>query len=147
MKTTSHHFFLTLGLTLCLLVTISTDLSAQTPVAGESVKYKYDSRGNRTLRYLFIGKRGVDEERFIEFKTYPNPSTEALYIESSDSTNIGIVFRVYTSDGRLMESFSFTPSVNRYRLDLTNYPAGLYFLKPEGDQVQNLGNSSFVVLK
>ena len=149
MKHTTIYLFVTLFFTGWFVPTES--CKAQTPIPYQSVFYEHDARGNRVVRFVYIPKRGEeyrDDEPKIAVDVFPNPAQDYLTIAAEDGLQDSVTVRlqVLTSDGRLAETFELAPGEN-HRLDLSGYPNGLYFLKPQNKQYQSLGSSSFVVLK
>lgn len=68
------------------------------------------------------------EEVAIEndIRLYPNPATDVLHIENSEQYKEAVI---YNSTGKLIIS----SSIETGSIDISTLPAGLYFLKLEGD--------------
>lgn len=62
-----------------------------------------------------------------ELRVYPNPAQEHLYIELPDNKGAGSRLRIWNSRGRLMEEKRMVG--DKHRLDLSEYPKGVYFLQ------------------
>jgi hypothetical protein len=58
------------------------------------------------------------------FKVYPNPTTDFINIETNQSDKIVQIFNV---NGQLVKTFY--QNVSNQRIDITNLPAGTYFIK------------------
>ena len=53
-----------------------------------------------------------------------------LYIKFEEPLEIGATMKVYSLDGKLMETLSFSPIHNRsHGLDVSNYMVGTYILE------------------
>ena len=126
------------------------ELHAQTPIPCQSVVYEHDTRGNRQLRSVYTCKRGEEsmdaEEQSLHIEVYPNPATEHLTIAYTGADSLQPSFIVLTSDGRVKESFQLTGRA-AHRIDLGDYPAGIYFLRTRETSISMPDNASFVVLK
>lgn len=73
---------------------------------------------------------GVEDRNPIKnFKIYPNPTSDYVFIETDyDWAGIGHEqVSVYDINGKLLQSQAFNES--RKRIDLTGYPAGFYLVK------------------
>ncbi|MCC5923152.1 MAG: T9SS type A sorting domain-containing protein [Crocinitomicaceae bacterium] len=72
-----------------------------------------------------IGCLWEEEKEFITL--YPNPAKEYVYIKSNVNSTLSLI----DANGKEVERFKPIDSVNQTKLDLTNYPSGVYFLKSE----------------
>ena len=61
--------------------------------------------------------------------TYPNPTTNALFVEILDTDNAEGVIEVYNAYGLLVKTEKFSKSQARYEVNMTNLPTGAYVFK------------------
>lgn len=70
---------------------------------------------------------GVSElTRQTEISVYPNPSSDQFLIEIKSYVNLARTITVYNANGALI--FKQETSGNRFQLDLSRYPSGIYNL-------------------
>ncbi|MEJ5265476.1 MAG: family 16 glycosylhydrolase [Bacteroidales bacterium] len=71
-----------------------------------------------------------DVARSVEtsFKIYPNPASQAIWVESS-AKNVPAYGRIYSLDGTLREVFRLT--MNREKINLSHLSAGYYYISIE----------------
>lgn len=65
------------------------------------------------------------------FNIYPNPTGGKITIHSGYNTNVNVGMELIDALGKTVtkQVYNFSDSSNTYTLDISNYPAGLYFLK------------------
>ncbi len=69
---------------------------------------------------------GVPYVPVIDFKVYPNPVTNTLYV--SDITNVKTL-EVYSIVGNLLQTIEVTAASGQQSINVNSLPAGLYILK------------------
>lgn len=69
-----------------------------------------------------------------EIKLFPNPASDAINISLGDSPFGESQINIYASDGRVVQSMRTAGGFEEMNLDLTNFHAGLYFIKILGDE-------------
>ncbi len=80
-----------------------------------------------------------------QFKIYPNPAKNNFIVELSESHTKQTVVQIIDIDGRLIKQLNFPPGQTRFIFDVSNFNAGLYFIKVStGDAVFN---KKIIVLK
>jgi hypothetical protein len=62
----------------------------------------------------------------------PNPSDGIFYIKSGDNSNLPINIEIYNSLGQIIQISDFLLSEPIVKIDLTNYPKGIYFIRIQG---------------
>ena len=67
---------------------------------------------------------------------FPNPVKDHLNILLPEETTSNIEFHLYSSSGKLLQSFEKTPSNNAIRLNMDHLNPGTYFLKLKGSKKQ-----------
>lgn len=72
----------------------------------------------------------------LQWKAYPNPTADIVYITTTDIDSEGLLL---TANGQLLKRVHIAPTTTM--LDLTAYPAGHYYIQYEGadSKVQVLG--------
>ncbi|MEO7174735.1 MAG: choice-of-anchor J domain-containing protein, partial [Saprospiraceae bacterium] len=71
------------------------------------------------------------------FKVYPNPTTGIIELLVDDQfTKSNINGKVFSNDGKLIQTFSIPQSQTSKQLDLTEFPGGIYQIQLSNDQVQ-----------
>jgi hypothetical protein len=76
----------------------------------------------------------------LSVRIFPNPATSALKISSSLPAASGAA--IYNLRGQKLKDLRFQSGKSEQILDLSQLPAGLYFLK-----VQGFGTRKFIVVK
>jgi len=78
---------------------------------------------------------GVNEvTRTIKCTLEPNPVEDYTYIYLDPSSDNNITATLYNNEGQLLQTFTnWHPSMS-YALNMTGYPAGLYFLHLQTDK-------------
>jgi hypothetical protein len=61
------------------------------------------------------------------YQVYPNPTTDFLTLKVENYDKWDLLYRLFDNNGRLLESKRITSTETD--LDMTNYVAGIYFLK------------------
>ena len=59
----------------------------------------------------------------------PNPTFGTLYLETSANWSAGIQLRLFGTSGRLLQQGELRPGPQRHELDLSQLPAGVYWLE------------------
>lgn len=72
-----------------------------------------------------IGGTAVAEWQRYQFEIFPNPATDALWVQSEEEISS---ITVYDAFGKLLKSNSFFPS-QTVKMDVADFPSGIYFLK------------------
>ena len=70
---------------------------------------------------------GINDKIISNYSVYPNPSNEIFTILFTENTRENYLCEIYNNLGELIQSE--TISNNMHNLNLSNYPAGFYFLK------------------
>jgi hypothetical protein len=70
---------------------------------------------------------GIDDERFVGWKIFPNPAQGFVWIQAERQSFQAISF--LDMAGRLIVKKDFISPQMRYRLSLPELPAGVYLLK------------------
>lgn len=72
----------------------------------------------------------IAEKYLPDFKIYPNPSQDFVYLESKNGTHLKSI-EILNTNGLLMQDlkFEFNLSSEQIKIDLSNYNSGLYFIK------------------
>lgn len=107
---------------------------------AQTVSYTYDSSGNITSRKIIQMTRSLSSEadpinqseilndREVNIKIYPNPTKGLIVIDILDSDdNENMNFYLYDTSGMLI--FKEKCSDNKFTIDITNNPDGIYILK------------------
>ncbi len=68
-----------------------------------------------------------------EFKIYPNPVTNQLYIEFYKSFNKPVILFIYDTYGRLTRRVDNI--INSFNIDVSNYPQGIYYLQIQNEKI------------
>lgn len=79
-----------------------------------------------TMLFLFGNSTGIIEPQNPKVQIWPNPATDVLYIESGNEKIDHII--LYNSNGQLLQDIS-TSEISKISLDITQLPAGLYFIQ------------------
>lgn len=90
-----------------------------------------------------VGIRDVRDKKSL-FNLFPNPSTGIIYISANGYTGKDITVNVINDLGQVIKS-DFYHSFNNSRIDLSNFPPGIYtinFRSASGEE-----NKNFVILK
>lgn len=90
-------------------------------VDGYVAAVEYAAIGNFCLEVTRLETVGVTDISTTEFKVYPNPTTGNVQLPQLELERM----EVYDATGRLV----LTQQQPGYSVDLSNHPAGLYFLK------------------
>lgn len=74
----------------------------------------------------------------VPIEIYPNPSSGIISIQLSVNKSVGINTTVYNSAGVAVKDLWIhsVKGANIYKLDLTKFPPGVYFVKVTGDEFQ-----------
>jgi hypothetical protein len=87
----------------------------------------------------YIPPAGVNEvSNTLQFKLEPNPVTAYAYLHFAASTDNNIKATLYNSIGQVMETFTGWHSDNSYRINMTAYPSGMYFLHLQTDKTYSV---------
>lgn len=73
---------------------------------------------------------GIKDMKKGAFKIYPNPAHKTLNIETDISANTSIPIIIYNSMGKEFKNYNLHNERNR--VDVSNWPKGMYFLKMSG---------------
>jgi len=63
------------------------------------------------------------------FQIYPNPVIDNLYINTNVKTIIAAELKVHSMDGKIWHQESYDLTLINHKLNLTNLPEGMYYLK------------------
>jgi len=63
------------------------------------------------------------------FQIYPNPVIDNLYINAKVKTTNAAELKVHSMDGKMWHQESYHPTLINHKLNLTNLPEGMYYLK------------------
>jgi hypothetical protein len=113
-------------------------------VSAQSISYTYDAAGNRIQRSYAAARSSVapteeaaeisaEEPAVVcDLRLYPNPTDGLLTVEITGFTAATRArIELYSSTGRLLDRLTEVEAVNT--LDMTAFPAGVYFLRAEID--------------
>jgi subtilisin-like proprotein convertase family protein/subtilisin family serine protease len=70
----------------------------------------------------------VDDNVISDFKIFPNPSQGQVNISLNQSLNQDLNLEVFDLNGRSLKTFEVNPSVNQFRIDLSDLSSGIYFV-------------------
>lgn len=96
---------------------------------------QYSKAGSYDVEMIVSGPKGSDtliRKDFVHVKAkmYPNPAYDYFFIDFGSQTYGNLNIRIYDSMGRMIEEVSdYTETANRFRMDISKYPAGLYFVR------------------
>ena len=125
----------------------------ETPVFAEQMwLLKVDSNGCDTCG-TGVGIRPGSSIEYFRFKIYPNPSSHYLNIrypilrQAQDrSSDIRDLIFIYDMFGRLMDEIIVPSGQEESRVDISNYPDGIYVAVLRNEE-KILGREKFVVKK
>ncbi len=116
--------------------------------AQTGVCYEYDAAGNRTARNNCMSSLAAEEQQYSDFKlldvidktattqtqgeliVFPNPTKGAFQLQTSDFQPESDV-SAFDMSGKLL----FKRKLNDGQFDLTDYPAGTYYIKIVSDSI------------
>jgi hypothetical protein len=82
--------------------------------------YYFGVSGQSAPAYVLVG---INEQNSDQFKVYPNPANDAVYINSSSEI---LSVRVMNNLGQLM--IDKTVNTLNYKVDVSKYDRGIYFI-------------------
>ena len=85
---------------------------------------------------------GIMETEAVSFTVYPNPASELITFHTEE--NVDAQLSIYSIEGKLMEGFNLVDG--KLTVDLTAYPAGLYFYSIKTENAE-IANGKFSVTK
>lgn len=65
---------------------------------------------------------------------YPNPTVDILHIKSMKAISL----RVINTEGKVMDVVKMTNNHLEYKLNVSNYPSGMYFVSADGESQHSL---------
>lgn len=68
------------------------------------------------------------------FKVYPNPTNGPLQLEFGDDFKRQLRWGIWTEEGKLLRQGQIAPQTTLHHIDLSDFPAGVYFLRLYGDK-------------
>lgn len=69
------------------------------------------------------------------FNVYPNPTNGTVELVASDEmANTNLTGKIYSFDGKLLQTFAIPISGKTTTIDLTNYPPGMYGIQLSNDE-------------
>lgn len=113
------------------------------------IKFRYDSAGNQTERYICISGCAekmakdsifktkktlvegdlIQDEEYEQIKYYPNPVLEELYVKWQNTNENNITqIQLYSLNGQLIKQFDDLKDKEVYTILFYNYPEGYYNL-------------------
>ena len=81
-----------------------------------------------------VGSNGIFENSVKTLKVYPNPTRETLNIDLENGINY---IEIYDMNGRILDSSE--TSNDKFTMNVSNYPVGLYLIKVKNDNKIYLG--------
>jgi hypothetical protein len=72
-----------------------------------------------------IGGTAVAEWQLPKIGVFPNPATDAIWVQSGEEISS---IAVYNAFGKLLKINSFFPSKS-VKMDIADFPSGVYFIK------------------
>ena len=111
-----------------LVLSLNAD-SLATNVFGADILYASGSTGINALANQEV------------IKAYPNPANDLLIIEIPSDLKAQAIVQIYNNAGQLVNSVTIS-EIDRYMLDVKQYPAGLYSYRLTGSKTYS---SKFVV--
>ncbi|MBC7884333.1 MAG: T9SS type A sorting domain-containing protein [Saprospiraceae bacterium] len=101
-----------------------------------------------TIYYTKIVSVYSENGQIVNFKIYPNPVTDNLYVEYANTKATSLDLSIYNHLGQLMSSSTYTDGAisNSIELSLFNLAAGMYIIKAT-DQHGNESVSKFFKTK
>ena len=78
---------------------------------------------------------GVNGNLNSSIQIYPNPTSNAIYIESSNTFNKNTYIRIYSLDGKLIMSQPSHSKATKLTVDVSNLVKGIYILKLESENM------------
>ena len=73
-----------------------------------------------------------EEEKLNSIKVFPNPFEHAIWIDKSD-VHSDLTYRIYNAQGQNIQSGILKANNNSYRLEVSRYNSGIYFIELESD--------------
>ncbi|QTY27520.1 T9SS type A sorting domain-containing protein [Flavobacterium sp. CS20] len=70
----------------------------------------------------------VDDNVISDFKIFPNPNQGQVNISLNQSLSQDLNLEVFDLNGRSLKTFEVNPSVNQFRIDLSDLSSGIYFV-------------------
>ncbi len=104
-----------------------------------------DSKGCNLTSTVTVGiLDGINElNSTVNFALYPNPAKNNLNIEFPPNSNNSQVLCFYDLLGNVLYQTRFTE--NHYSLDVSSYPAGIYFVELRDEQNGNIGRKKVLL--
>lgn len=88
---------------------------------------------------------GIEENNNLNFRIYPNPTSDFIYIEKESITNKTVKeVKIYSLDGRIVLDQSFTLKNAIIKLSVSELSKGMYFVKILGE---NNSESHKIIVK
>jgi hypothetical protein len=94
---------------------------------GMTTAYQNAPGWNSYDNFIYEECVGVEERELAEFKIYPNPADEVLYVELSGAGVQSVV--LYDLQGRAITGVCDTPQQGITAINVRNVPAGVYILR------------------
>ncbi len=94
---------------------------------GKTAAYQSASGWSSYSNFIYEECVGIDDREPTEFKVYPNPADEVLYVELNGAgiKSVGL----YDLQGRVITGVCNTPQPSIAAINVRNVPAGVYVLR------------------
>ena len=96
------------------------------------------SQATNTVPILVSDKiLGIEHVDANDFYLYPNPTKGEVNIVMPSDLKGKVILTIYNAQGKAVKEEIFAASVfNKFSMDLTDLPKGIYFLKWNNSQLQ-----------
>ncbi|MDR2084811.1 MAG: cadherin-like beta sandwich domain-containing protein [Bacteroidales bacterium] len=91
---------------------------------------------NHSIVVKFLPELGIEDMNEIEIKVYPNPATNYVIIESKEIINSVVIFN--STGKKIFENRNIV--MNSIRIDINNYPTGIYYINIDGETEKMIKN-------
>ena len=85
---------------------------------------------------MFRSQVGLNETNGLTFETYPNPTSNLVYVSLKGNHNANWSVKIQDALGKELGYKTF--SNHKGKLDLTQFANGVYFLTIKAGETQNL---------
>lgn len=75
-----------------------------------------------------------NEEKYTDFKIYPNPANNIVYIEIDNNEKENIYIEIISITGKILKTQNIQPISKTISIDITDIPAGIYICKAFGNK-------------
>ena len=95
---------------------------------GKTAAYQSASGWNSYSNLVFEECVGIEEHESADFKVYPNPTDDVLFIELRGGAGIANI-ALYDLQGRIVETVPTARLHDTATIDMKSIPAGVYVLR------------------